>query len=62
MIYEYTQSEETYKGFILKMRRYKLNWGTTYHRQCVIFRDNQRVGICKTKKEAKDLIAHGCFR
>ena len=60
---EYYQSEESYKGFILKIRRFRYSdTRLVYHRACDIFKDNERIGISKTKREAKDLISHGCFR
>lgn len=62
MIKEYIQSEEQYKGFTLRIRRFCLNEKTlTYHRECIIFRDGVSVGIGKTKKECKELIDYGCF-
>lgn len=63
MIKEYVQSEETYKGFKLVIRRYCLNDKTlTYHRDCEIYKDGYRVGIIKTKKEAKELIDGGYIK
>ena len=59
---EYIQSEEQYKGFILKIRRFTLGNNLTYHRCCDIYYNGKRIGIGKTKKECKDLISHGCFR
>lgn len=62
MIDEFYQSEEKYKGFVLKMRRFRLNDKLIYHRSCDIFKDGSRVGISKTKKEAKELISDGYIR
>lgn len=60
MIKEYIQSEEQYKGFTLKIRRYCLNDKTlTYHRECRIFRGDEYIALCKTKKEAKEFIDGG---
>lgn len=62
MIDEFYQSEEKYKGFVLKIRRFRLNDKLIYHRSCEIFKDGSRVGISKTKKEAKELISDGYIR
>lgn len=62
MIDEFYQSEEKYKGFVLKIRRFRLNDKLIYHRACDIFKDGSRVGISKTKKEAKELISDGYIR
>ena len=62
MIDEYCQSEESYKGFVLKIKRFRLSDRMVYHRSCEIFKDGIRVGVSKTKKEAKDLISGGYIR
>ena len=62
MIDEFYQSEEKYKGFVLKMRRFRLNDKMIYHRSCDIFKNDSRVGISKTKKEAKKLISEGYMK
>lgn len=62
MVDEYYSSEETYKGFTLKVKRFRLSDRMIYHRCCDIFKDGVRVGVSKTKKEAKDLIAGGYIR
>lgn len=60
---EYIQSTETYKGFELKIRRFCLDdRRLIYHRECRIYKDGKSIGISKTKKEAKDLINHGCIK
>lgn len=63
MIKEYIQSEEMYKGFKLAIRRYCLNDKTlTYHRDCNVYKDDQLVAVCDTKKEAKELIDGGYIK
>ena len=59
MIRDYIQSTEKYKGFTLEIRRFCLNEKNTYHRECRIYKNGKRIGISKTKKEAKDLISNG---
>lgn len=62
---EYIQSTEEYKGFILKIRMFMfvdLGYKSTgWHRECLIYRGDERIAISKTKKAAKDLIDHGCY-
>lgn len=62
MIRSYIQSEEEYKGRILKIEMYCLDDSMNYHRKCLVFKGNEQIGICKTKKEAKDLIDHGFLK
>lgn len=62
MIDSYYQSEEHFKGFLLKVRRFRLNDKMIFHRSCEIYKDDVRVGISKTKKEAKELIAGGYIK
>ena len=63
-MFEYTQSVQDYKGFILEVvmtRSY--NNPSRFHRTCkIIGVDGSCIAISKTKKEAKDLIDHNCFR
>ena len=60
---EYIQSEEFYKGYVLKIRLYRLDdQSMVYHRNCDIYKDGKRIGISKTKKEAKDLISNGYMK
>lgn len=59
MIREYIQSKEEYMGFTLEIRRFCLNEKMSYHRECRIYKNGKRIGISKTKKEAKDLIKNG---
>lgn len=60
---EYIQSEESYKGFNLKIRRFCLNSNTLmYHRECLIFKGDNSIAISKTKKEAKELIDGGYIK
>ncbi len=62
IINSYYQSEEKFKGFVLKVYRFRLTEKLIYHRRCDIFKDGVRVGISKTKKEAKDLISGGYIK
>ena len=63
-IHSYVQSIETYSGFelVIVMERFMSSRSLQYHRSCYIFKDNECIGIDKTKKSAKDLIDHGCFK
>ena len=58
------QSREQYKGFELVIELYSLdpNNPLRMHRRCKILKDGESIGIDKTKKSAKDLIDHGCFK
>lgn len=61
---KYTASIEDYKGFILEvvMERSHRN-PSRCHRSCkIIGVDGSILGISKTKKEAKDLIDHECYK
>lgn len=67
MIKEYTQSCERYKGFILEIVMTCLDDNTLrYHRSCHVskgvFPNAERITICKTKKEAKELIDGGYLK
>lgn len=57
----YVQSEEAYKGFVLKVIRFQLGKTAMYHRECELWKDGTRIAIGKTKTEMKDLIDHGCY-
>lgn len=60
----YTASVQDYKGFTLEvvMETSERN-PSRCHRSChVIGVEGSRIAICKTKKEAKDLIDHDCFK
>lgn len=59
---ECTQSTETYKGFILEIRLFRFDGKNNWHRECRVYKDGKRIAICKTKKEAKDLITHGYMK
>lgn len=59
---EYIQSTEEYKGFTLEIRMFCLDEKNNWHRECRIYKDGKGIAISKTKKEAKDLISHGCFK
>lgn len=60
MIREYIQSEENYKGFRLVVRRYSLDdKRLVYHRQCIAYKGDKKIGIDKTKKGIKELIDGG---
>lgn len=60
MIREYIQSEEDYKGFVLKITRTCLDERRlVYHRRCEVWSNGERIAIGKTKKEIKDLIDGG---
>ena len=63
-IHSYVQSIETYSGFQLAvvMERFMSQRSLQYHRSCYIFKDDECIGIDKTKKSAKDLIDHECFK
>lgn len=62
MLREYIQSEEEYKGFMLVIRMTALSDTGTYHRSCDVFRNGERIGIGKTKKECKELIDLGYLK
>lgn len=60
MMREYIQSEESYKGFKLVIRMTCLDdRKNNYHRSCEVYKDGERIGIGKTKKECKELIDEG---
>lgn len=60
MIREYIQSEENYRGFKLVIRMTCLDdRKNNYHRSCEVYKDGERIGIGKTKKECKELINGG---
>lgn len=60
MVRQYVQSEEEYKGYLLKVVATCLDDKTLqYHRSCEIFKNGVRIGIDKTKKSAKELIDGG---
>ena len=60
-MYEFTTSTEQYKGFTLEVHKYRLHDRDSFHRLCRVFKYGKPLAICKTKKEAKDLIDHDCF-
>lgn len=62
MVKSYIQSEEEYKGRILKIEMYCLDDSVNYHRRCLVFKNGKGIASCKTKKEAKDLIDHGFLK
>ena len=62
MMYEFISSTEQYKGYILEVHKYRVHDLDSFHRMCRVFKDGTPLAICKTKKEAKDLIDHDCFR
>lgn len=63
MINEYIQSVENYKGFVLKIRLFRFDsCKSGWHRECEIYRNQKRIAISKTKKEAKDLIDNNLFK
>lgn len=59
---EYIQSVEEYKGFVLKIQMYCLTEMNDWHRRCQVWKNGKHIAICKTKKEAKDMINHGCWQ
>ena len=63
-IHSYVQSVEKYKGFelVIVMQRFDTSRSLQYHRSCHIYKDGECIGIDKTKKSAKDLIDHDCFK
>lgn len=60
----YTSSVQKYKGFTLEVIMETSNRNPSRcHRHCrIIGADGSCIGISKTKKEAKDLIDHDCFK
>lgn len=61
MIHKYVQSVEEYKGFTLSIIMTCLHDYGHFHRSCDVSKNGNRIAVCKTKKEAKDLIDNGCF-
>ena len=59
MMHKYIQSTEQYKGFTLEVEMCRLHDYDSYHRRCHVLKDGKCISVCKTKKEAKDLIDHG---
>lgn len=57
----YIQSTEEYKGFILEIELTPTENPSRQHRRCHVYHDGSGIAICKTKKEAKDLIDHNSF-
>lgn len=63
MIRKYMQSEENYRGFKLVIMMTCLDdEKNRYHRTCEIYKDGERIGIGKTKKECKELIKGGYIK
>lgn len=57
---KYIQSEEQYKGYILRIVMTCLDdRRMQYHRSCEAYHNEKRVAIGKTKKEMKKLIDGG---
>lgn len=56
---KYTQSEEKYKGYIIKVVMTRLGQTMQYRRTCEAWKDGRKVYVGKTKKEMKELIAEG---
>lgn len=61
MFYEYPQSTEAYKGYVLEMLVYRLHDRDSFHRRCRVYKDGKPIAVSKTKKEAKHLIDHDCY-
>ena len=59
MVNRYFQSEEEYRGFILKVVMTKLGQSMQYRKTCEVWKDGKRIAIGKTKKEMKEQIADG---
>lgn len=59
---EYINSKEKYKGFELRGMMLRYHESNPWHRRCYVFKNGERVAICKTKKDAKSLIDEGCFQ
>lgn len=58
MYFEYVQSREDYKGFVLEIVVYR-HEGHAPHRRCFAYKDGERISCSKTKKELKELIDLG---
>lgn len=60
---EYIQSEEEYKGYLLKIRRYCLDdRRNIFHRNCEVWKNGEHIATGKTKKEIKELIDGGYMK
>ena len=62
MMHEYIEFTEQYKGFTLETVKYRFSESRSgYHKDVRVSKGGNGVAICKTKKEAKELIDLGCF-
>ena len=60
MMHEYIEYTEQYKGYTLETVKYRfLVSRSGYHKEVRVSKDGNGVSICKTKKEAKELIDLG---
>jgi len=58
----YIQSTEEYRGYTLEIEMTQdYNHLSLFHRRCNVYKDGKPIAICKSKKEAKDLINYDCF-
>lgn len=62
MIHEYVEFTENYKGYVLETIKYRLHDRDSYHKRVNVYKDGKSIAVSKTKKEAKDLIDHDCYR